>query len=542
MAKQSSEGDWIRSKADERAVERGCHFDERSAEKARLFFSRFLRHSKGKFAGKPFELQEWQWRDVIAPCFGWKRPDGTRRYRRLSVWVPKKNGKSTLASGLILYGLVADGEQGAEVYGAAADRNQAAIIFGEVAAMVSQSPSLAGRLKINQSLKRVVCPATNSFYQVLSKDSRRSGHGINAHVCVIDELHVVDRDLHDTLRYAGAARSQPLLVEISTAGNDKTSLGYERYQYAKRLIRGEIEDDETLAVVYEADSPEAWEDPQQWQKANPSLGTTITQDGFRGDFAEAKNAGAATQANFKQLRLNLWQDQLFAWIPLEQWDACRVTAEIEPQSLIGLPCWGGVDLASKMDLCAWVIVWQLPSGEYYARSRFWCPQAARGRRARENKAGLLPWIRSGQITETPGDVTDYDAIEKQVIADCEQYLVQDVAYDPWNAAQFATHLQAAGVKVVQFGQTIRNYNEPMKEAERLVQGGKLKHDGNEVLRWMVGHTSARKDASGNVRPDKESSADHIDGVTAMLMALGRAMVEPDQGASVYDTRGIEVIG
>lgn len=522
---------WARSKADEVAVRDGCHFDLKAAERVREFFAKFLRHSKGTFAGKPFELQPWQWEEVVGPAYGWKRPDGTRRYRRVSVWISKKNGKSTLCSGVVLYGLVADGEPGAEVYGAAADRIQAGIIFEEVAAMVDQSPALASRLTVNRSLKRVTYDGRHSFYQVLSKESRKTGHGINASTCVKDEVHVVGRELYETLRYAGAARRQPLDFDISTAGNDKTSLGYERYCYAKQVLKGEIEDPELLPCVYEADANDAWEDPAQWKKANPSLGITISLDGFKADFREAKNGSPATQSNFKQLRLNLWQDAVSAWLPVEEWDACQ--GDITPEMLAFRPCWGGLDLASKMDLCAWLRLWELEDGRYACLARFWAPEEADARRARANLAKLKPWASAGHITLTPGNVTDYDVIEQEVLRDCEADGVREVAFDPWNATQLATHLQEAGVRVVEFPQTIRNFNEPMKELEKLVRSRRLVHDGNPVLRWMLKNVSARQDPSGNVRPDRASSSDKIDGVVALIMALARGTV-PAEGAGESD--------
>lgn len=532
MSKRET-AEWVRSPADQKAVENGCYFDAVEADRVRRFFSQFLHHSKGqKFAGKPFELQQWQWVNLVAPLYGWMRADGTRRYRRASVWVPKKQGKSTLAAGLILFGLVADREPGAEVYGAAADRIQAGVIFAEVAAMVAQSPDLARRLAVNQTSRRIGYSAKHGFYQVLSRDSKRSGHGVNSHLCVIDELHVVNRELYDTLRYAGAARRQPLLIEISTAGNDKTSLGYDRYLYAKRLIKGEIEDTETLAVVYEADSNDVWEDPEQWQKANPSLGVTVSHNSFTSDFKEAKNGSPSDQATFKQLRLNLWQDATFAWLPLEMWDACG--SDLPPDALFGKPCWGALDLASRIDLCAWAMIFKLGDGRYALRLKFWAPELADTKRQRENRAKLAPWAHAGFINFTEGDQTDYDAIEDAVIQDCLQFGVKEVAYDPWNATQIAQHLQTEGVKLVEFGQSIRNYNEPMKEFERLVLSKDISHDCNPVMRWMVGHTSARKDSSGNIRPDKERSGDHIDGVTAGIMALARAMVSVEEDGGGCD--------
>jgi phage terminase large subunit-like protein len=528
---------WITCPADEKAADAGCYFDLDAADHVRRFMAKVIRQSKGEFAGKPLELLDWQWQQIVGPLYGWKRPNGRRRFRRASVWVAKKNGKSTLAAGLILYGLVADSEAGAEVYGAAADRNQAGIIFNEVAAMVRQSPALEKRLDVNKTLHRVVFQEANSFYQVLSKDSRKSGHGINSHLSVVDELHVVNRELYDTLRYAGAARRQPLQFEISTAGNDKTSLGYDRYVYAKRLLKGEIEDPETLAVVYEAAEPAQWEQPEQWKKANPSLGVTIPLDGFKSDFLEAKNGSPADQANFKQLRLNLWQDAIFAWLPLEAWDACA--ADLEPSALEGKTCWGAFDLASKMDLTAWALVFDLGDGEFALLTRFIAPCEADNRRQKENRSLLKPWMDAGHIVATEGNVADYDVIEGIIREDCERFGVERVYFDPWNATGVVNHLQAEGIALVEFGQTIKNYNAPMRELERLVMAGKLKHDGNPVMRWMVAHTCARKDPSGNVRPDKEKSSDHIDGVCSTIMALQGALAEG--GGSVYETKGIELL-
>jgi phage terminase large subunit-like protein len=530
---------WIRSAADERAAAGGCSFRLDAAERVRTFFAKFLRHSKGEFAAKPFELLDWEWSDIIAPLFGWMRPDGMRRFRRVSVWISKKNGKSTLCSGLVLYGLVADNEAGAEVYGAAADRQQASIIFEEVAAMVGQSPGLTGRLDVNRSIKRVTFEAKRSFYQVLSKESKRTGHGINAHVAVIDELHVVDRKLYDTLRYAGAARRQPLLIEISTAGDDKTSLGFERYNYAKQLVKGTIEDPETLAVIYEAESNEVWQDPEQWKKANPSLGVTITLDGFKGDFNEAKNGTPAAQANFKQLRLNLWQDSISSWLPVEEWDACL--GDVNPEALEGRRCWGALDLASKMDLCAWVRLYELDDGEWFARFTYWAPEDADGRRQKANLTLLKPWMQSGHIIATPGNVTDYDAIEAQVLADCEADDIIDVAYDPWNATHVINHLTDAGVKCVEFRQGFKSFNPPMREVEKLIFSRKILHAGDPVTRWSMKNVAVQKDPAGNVKPNKEKSADKIDGPVGLIMCQGRAMSGETDGESVYEGKGIDAL-
>jgi phage terminase large subunit-like protein len=238
---------WIKSPADELAVREGCWFDERAASRPVEFFARFLRHSKGQWAGKPFELLDWQRDDIVMPLFGWmrKRDDGliVRRFKEADVYIPKKNGKSTLCAGLTLYMIEADGEASAEVYGAASDRHQAGIVCEEANNMVKSSPMLAERMTLVESRKRIVAPITKSFYQVLSADAFRS-EGINAHSIIFDELHAQpDRRLHDALKYAGAARRQPLSIYISTAGEDKeNSICGERWTYAEQVLEGIVQE------------------------------------------------------------------------------------------------------------------------------------------------------------------------------------------------------------------------------------------------------------------------------------------------------------
>lgn len=504
-------------------------WNREDSEYAIRFFS-FLVHSKGQHADQPFILQPWQ-AFCIGSIYGWKRKNGTRRFRRASIWVPKKNGKSTMAAGLVLYGMVAEGEPGAEVYGAAADREQASIIYREVATMVTKSPTLRKKLSPIDSTKRVVFRKANAFYQVLSKEARKTGHGVNASLAVIDEMHVVDRELYDTLRYAGAARTQPLMIEISTAGNDMDSLGYERYIYASKLLKGEIEDEETFAYIAEADSNEVWQDREQWRKANPSLGITISEESFEGDFNEAMQSAPAAQANFKQLRLNLWQRSIFSWIPLEKWDKCQAD---EFPDLHGVPCYGGLDLSANKDLTAFALVWKI-DGLYWFKVKFWVPIEGDRRREAENRTKFGPWIKDGYMAGCPRETIDTDMVEKEIKSDAEKYSLQEVAYDDWNAGTITDHLLIHGIQMVEFQQSLKNYNGPMKEFEKLILEGKVRHDGNPVMRWCVSNVAVLKDSNGNIRPHKEKSVDRIDGVCASIMALARAMGE---GQSVYENQGI----
>src|SRR6185312_13802936 len=282
-AKREGWDEWIQNEADERAVLEGHRFDLASAIRVRTFFTTFLRHSKGQWAHQPFELLDWQWRSVVGPLFGWKRPDGSRRYRRGYIEVPKKNGKSALFSGLSLYLLAGDKEAGAEIYSAAVDRDQASIVFNEAANMVEESPQLASRLQVIRSTKRIVFHRTRSFYKALSADVPAK-EGLNAHAVLIDELHAQrTRDLWDTLRYAGASRRQPLHLSVTTAGFDRLSICWEQHQYAEQVLQGMIHDSAFFPLIMAAAPEDDWTDPEVWRAANPSFGITLSEDQFAED-------------------------------------------------------------------------------------------------------------------------------------------------------------------------------------------------------------------------------------------------------------------
>jgi phage terminase large subunit-like protein len=514
---------WVRSKADESAVAEGCYFDLAAAERVRGFFRGFLRHSKGEWAGKSFELLDWQWAGVVAPLFGWRRADGTRRYRRAGIWVPKKNGKSSLCSAIALYLLVADGEAGAEVYSAAADRDQAAIVYREAAAMVKASPELSGRVECLDASKVLRFAAKNAVYKALSAEAPTK-EGLNAHGLIFDELHAQkSRELWDCLAYAGAARRQPLFISISTAGYDRDSIGYEQYRYAKAVLDGTVEDSAFFAFVAEAAEGDDWADPAVWRKANPSFGVTVKADQFESDYKEAK-ASPAKENAFRRYRLNQWTEQSTRWLALDRWDAC--SAPVDPGALAGRACYAGLDLASTTDLAALVLIFPSADGSYDVLPYFWAPQEACRRRERQNKARLDAWARAGHVELTPGDVIDYDVIRAKVNALQQVYDVKEVAIDPWNATHLSTQLMGDGFSVVAFRQGFGSMTAPTKELEKLVLAGALRHGGHPVLRWNASNVAVRTDAAGNLKPDKERSGDKIDGICALVMALGRAMLAP----------------
>jgi phage terminase large subunit-like protein len=533
-AKREGWAQWIRSPADEQAVLNGCWFDPKAADHVCEFFPRFLRHSKGEWAGKPYTLLEWQSDGVLRPLFGWKRKDGARRYRQGYVEIPKKNGKSALCSGLVLYMLVADGERGAEVYSAAADRNQASIVYNEAANMVEQSPDLKRALQLVRSVKRIVYPGTSSWFSALSADVPTK-EGLNMHFGVFDELHAQRTShLFDAIRYAGAARRQPMLLSITTAGYDTHTICWEQHEYAEGVSKGTIEDESFFGYIRAAALEDDWTSPETWQKANPSLGHTITLESFEADCREAIQKPRKMNS-FKRYRLNIWTQAETAWLRMDRWDAPECKAPIDAEVLRGQRCWLGLDLSRRSDITAMVAVFR--QGEVYTwLPHFWIPQETMLEKEREDQVPYAQWVEEGYITATPGDVIDYKFIQAMVEEWCGRFDVQEIPHDPWGAAHLAQLLMDEGLPVVEFRQGFKSFSEPSKKLEELVLSGLLRHGGNPVLRWMADNCAIEMDPAENIKPSKRKSTRRIDGIVAGIMGTARAMM--DAGESVYDERGV----
>jgi phage terminase large subunit-like protein len=532
--------EWVRTKADELAVARGCYFDLEAADRVRRFFRKYLRHSKGEFAGKPFELFDWQWRDIVAPAFGWKMPDGTRRYRHVSIWVPKKNGKSTLLSGIALYLLCCDNEPGAEVYSAAGDRRQASIIYNEAAAMVDAAPELAKVLKVRQSRKLIKHGKSNSTYEALSADAPTK-EGLNIHGLLFDELHTQPNSvLYDTLKYGGAARRQPLFFEISTAGiKDETTLWWEHWTKAKQIVSGELTDISTLAVMYAADESDDWTCEATWEKANPSYHTGMNKRQFAEECEEAKR-NAAAEATFKRYRLNIPVTASSAWIQRPYWDACiSERKEVEKSR-----CIGGLDLASTTDLNAMVELHKLKDC-IWLEPHFWCPELKVQEREKQNRQRFARWVDGGWIKQTPTSYTDYKVIHDDVFAICKRANAEELAIDSWNFTQLALDLQNSfkaqrvPTKIVAIRTGFQSISAATKEFERLILSGRLKFANNPVLTWMFTNTVIESDPGGNRKPDRKKSADKIDGIVAAILALARLLVAEEKVKSKYETQGLQ---
>jgi len=511
----------VRTEADAQAViEGGCWYSEKKAKKVVDFFHEFLHHSSGEWAGRPFDLLPWQRKDLIEPLFGWQRPNLTRRYRRGGVWIPKKNGKTTLASGICLYLLVADGEPGAQVFSAANDRNQAGIIYRDCAAMVRQDASLHSILELVDSRKVINYPSQNAYYEALSADVPTK-EGLNISGLVVDELHaIMNRALWSTLAYGGASRRQPLLLSISTAGiYSPASIGWEQYRYAKGVADGSIEDWAFLPVIYEAPQGADWTSRRVWRQANPSYGITTKIEHFAEECREAEQS-PPKQNDFLRYRLNIWVQQATRAIDLRIWDEAPRHAEVPTA---GRLWYGGLDLGGTGDMSAWVMVSPCPDDPEAVDvlGRFWLPEdTLRGNHPNANL--YQQWARSGHLGLTPGNVTDERFIQAAIVADAQRLQLVDGNIDRlFQGMRLAIELKDEGVTMVPFGQGFLSMATPTRKFIDLVAARRLHHQGDPVLRWMADNVVLKKDAAGNVKVDKERSMQKVDGIVATVMAIDR---------------------
>jgi phage terminase large subunit-like protein len=500
-------------------------------------------HIKGKWAGVPFRFIPWQIEDVIVPAFGTLDENGYRQYRFVYIEVPKKNGKTELVAALSLYGLVGDGEEGGEIYSAAGDIGQASLVYGPAAQMVRNSKALSGRLKIIDSRRRIIDFKTNSFYQVLSAEAYTK-HGLNPSIVGIDETHAhKSRELYDTLTEGtDTARSQQLVLITTTAGiHDENSIGWELHEYARQVKEGTIDDPTFLPVIWAAEKDADWEDPKVWRDCNPSIDHIFDIEKIE-KHHNAVSHNPAKQNNFRRFRLNQWVSQVTRYIPMDHWRACD--DPVDKGKLLGRQCFGGLDLSSKIDMSAFVLVFPPEGNEkWQVLPYYFMPEDTLMERAKEDRVPYDMWARgkSPLITTTPGNIIDYAFIEKQIVESANLYSLQEVAYDPWNATELATRLENThGITMVEHRQGFKSMSEPTKKLHAHILEEKLQHGGHKTLTWNADNFEVRTDESENIRPVKSNKTKRIDGLVALIMGFGRAMQHHEQ-KSVYSERGVIVL-
>lgn len=508
------------------------YFDHVAARRVVRFFEQELKHVKGEASGQPFKLEPWQYK-MLRRLFGWKhRESKLRKYRTLYLEIPRKNGKSALCSGLALYCLDADKEQGAEVIAAAADSDQAAIVYQTAREMVQANPKMIQRIKTYR--RSMAVWQTGSSFKVISSIANTK-HGLNLSAFILDELHAqLDRELVDVLATSMAYRAQPLQVFATTAGYDKNSICWEYHDYAVKIKEGVINDPTFLAVIYAADPEDNWRDEKTWYKANPNLGKTVKLEFLREQCKKACEV-IAYENTFKRLHLNLWTEQDSRWIPIESWDACKENFTID--DFKDRDCIVGIDLATTTDVTAVVAVFPFDDGTFKAFPTFYIPEDSIARRVKKDRIPYDVWVKTGKVIATPGAVCDYDFIRADLNKMREQFNIEEIVIDRWNATQLATQLQGDDFEVVFFGQGYMSMAAPTKELNSLIISHKFKHNGNEVLRWMAQNVAIEQDAAGNTKPSKRKSKEKIDGIVAILNALGRLIVKQNK-TSAYLDRGI----
>ena len=523
-----------------RKTESGLYIDDESANYT-VQFIESLKHTKGKWHGKQFELLPWQ-DEMIRDIFGTVNPaTGFRQYDIAYVEIPKKQGKSELGAAIALYMLCGDGEYEAEVYSCATDKQQASIIFDVAVAMVDMCPALKRRIKPVLSQKRLIYRPTNSVYRVLSSDVKNK-HGYNVSGCIFDELHAQpNRDLWDVMtKGAGDARDQPLTLALTTAGNDENSICFEQHLKAIDIIDGRKTDSSFYAKIYGLTQEDDWENEKNWYKANPSLGHTVSIDKVRKAYLSAKG-NPVDEALFKQLRLNIWGEKALSWMNMIEWDSNN--EHIDINHLIGRECYGGLDLSSTMDLTAFVLVFP-PRNEgekYILIPYFFIPEDNIHSRVLRDHVPYDKWLAEGYIEATPGNVVDYRYIEQRIKELASRYVVKELAYDRYNATQIILNLQDEGLNMIPFGQGYRDMSPPTKLFYTEVMKHNIIHNAHPVLRWNFGNAKAETDSAENVKLSKKYSREKIDGAIATIMAYDRASRNGSDGGSVYDEREMVVI-
>ena len=500
----------------------GCEFRPEKAKHPIDFFETCLQHIKGEHAGKPLVLARWQ-KAILANLFGWVRADGTRRYRECLIFIPRKNTKSTLAAGIANYLLFCDGEEGAEIYCAAAERKQAALVFDLARQMVLREPVLSREAKVFSNAITIEHMA--STLQAISAEAGTK-HGFNPHGVIVDELHAQpNRDLVDVLMTGTGARRQPLVIHITTSDFDRESICNEKHEYACKVRDGIIADPSFLPVIYEATIDDDWKNPDVWKKANPALGDAVTLEYLQRECKRAEES-PAYENTFKRLHLNIRTEQDVRWLALEKWDSCVGDhGETSEEVQRGSECYGGLDLASTTDVAAFALMFPGESGRYSVIPYFWIPEKNAHERERRDRVPYLTWARQGFLEMTPGNVIDFDRIRARIVELGKIFNIKEIAVDRWNAAHIMTDLAGDGFEIVQFGQGFKDMTSPTKELEMLVLSERLAHGGNPVLRWMASNVSVETDAVNNMKPSKKRSTERIDGIVAMIMGLGRAMVQ-----------------
>jgi len=497
-------------------------FDANAAARPCRFIE-LLPHVKGEWAKRRETIRL----DVTTGVGGVRKSDGMRRYRTTYLEVPRKNAKSTLTSGVALYMLAVDGEAGAECYSAATKKDQAKIVLSAAQAMARKSVRYRTKFGVEVFANSISQPSTGSVFLALDAEGKTQD-GLNAHFVANDEVHAQKkRDLYDVLETATGSRAQSLMWNITTAGSNRLGICYELRTYLIKVLEGAVEDETYFGIIYTIDEGDDWLDEAVWRKANPNYGVSVYPDDMQRLATKAAKTPAARN-NFLTKRLDVWVNANAAWMDLDAWDACA-DPSLDPADFTGDPCIGGLDLAAKTDIAARMKLFtrRLPTGpggametHYYGFGDYYLPRT----KVEDGHDAYPGWDHEGRLHVTEGNVIDFDEIEDGVRADCRDYDMTAVAFDPWHATQMSGHLLEEGVPMVEVRATVASFSEPMKELEAVVLAGRFHHNGDPILRWMASNVVCHFDAKDNIYPRKERVENKIDGIVGLIMCFNRAIV------------------
>jgi phage terminase large subunit-like protein len=503
---------------DPQATADGAKFYAARARAAVSWFHENLQHLEGEWRGTAFRLEPWQ-QAIVMNLYGWLQPDGTRRYREALIYIPRKNGKTILCAGLALHAFFCDDEPGAQIIAAAAERGQAEILRTVATHQVARESVLLEQTEVKNYAMWLKADPLTRFKAVSAEAGTK--HGMNPHIVTLDELHAQkDRNLVEALRTGMGSRRQPLFLFLTTADYQRESICNEVYEHACKVRDGVIPDPSFLPVIYEAQPDDDWTDEEVWKKANPNYGVSVKPSFLKSECAKAQSRPSEVDS-FRRLYLNIRTNAELAAIDIRQWDkgGQETYAELK-ESLRGRRAFGGLDLSRRIDLTAFDL-W-FPD-DNAVLSWFWIPRAGAVQAQERDRVPYLVWAKDDYLTLIDGDVIDYNDVEVGILEACKGFDVINAAFDPKFATEIVQRLSDKGLEMVEFNQTAANYNAPCKELEAYIADGKIRHGGQPVLRWNAANLMWKRDANDYIRPDKIKSTGRIDGMVALLMAIGQSL-------------------
>jgi len=507
----------------EKASERGFFFDREKAAWVIEFFQEVLCLNGGDFEGVPYDPLPWQ-KFIIGSLFGWVNADGYRRFRVCFVETSKGSGKSPLAAGIGMYGLVADGEQRAEIYAAATKKDQAMVLFRDAVAMADLSPELSSRLiksGTGEKTWNLAYPDSGSFFRSVSADDGQSGP--RPHIVLLDEIHEHrNANVVEMMRAGTKGRRQALIFMITNSGHDRTSVCWNYHDYGIKVASGQINDDSFFSYVCAVDEGEdPFVDESCWIKTNPSLGVTINRKYLEEQVTQAKGM-PSKESVVRRLNFSQWVGADSPWISSDVWFGCQEEYSVE--QLFGRRCWGGLDLSSTQDLTSLVLSFEPTEEDPFWRllPYFWLPEVGLMKKGERDGVDYLTWVRDGHLETTPGEAVDKAYIVQRLGDIVNQFDLQMIAYDRWRIKDLRTMAENEGLMInfCDFGQGFKDMSPAVDTLETRLINRELKHNGNPALTWCAANTVMMDDPTGNRKPAKNKSTGRIDGIVASVMAIG----------------------